>query len=450
MCARAPTTNWATAIFTANTTYVPTTTGPYAVVNGITMYQGNVYLSLVDDPSAIDNCGNVVRRVSNNKANILTIASTDLYSNRKPRPGYPHEARAWTVDYADFIEPVPFSAYTGNHWCANNFVYCTIAYANNYRPWIHMPPELARLDPAWANCAINMYGLYDPPIALRSVGALYPSSTLGGGPVSSVNPVPVATKATPGQTGNNGNPAPTQQPHHNPPEHNTPGNPDGNKPPSDNPNPGQGKENPNAAPSVPPADSAVIPDPTRDLEVDPRTTVTPGGPAITRGSTALSLGNDGLMIVAPGTSTWIPFSSSAVPITLGDGTTMTFHPNVGLVLGGKTTVPFPTGGSHSIVTIAGSPFTMSNGALVLSPGTTLTSGDPALTISGTTLSIGPSGLVVIEPTRTVPVQTGGGNYTTATGEMPTRSGSMSKNDMRHILRIWIAMLALFMFLKNWY
>jgi len=503
MCAWEPKTSPATATFTANSTYIPTTTGAYAVVDGVTMFQGNVYMSLME-PWVVDNCRNSVSRVSN-KPNILTIASTDLYSVRK----YPNNLIPWSVDYADFQEPVPWSAYIGDRYCAQNRPLCSEVFPNDYHPVMIMPPEIAQLDPAWKDCAFDKYGIFDPPIALRSVGNIFPTSTSrGGGPVTSATAVPQSTPPTPGQSGSNGNPTPTASPRptpgdpssskpptNNPPSSNTPtnnppvntppvnsppansppansppvnnppansppannppgnnppaNNPPGNNPPANNPNPGQSnpplpgptppsQNNPNPAPPVITVGPSVIPiDPTGGLVINPGTTLTPGGPAITTGGTTLSLGNNGLQIIAPGTSTQIPFGSSAVPVTLGDGTTVTIDPNAGLIVGGTTlrqgdpaltvsgttmsigpsglvivdpsgtsTVPIPSGtGSNSVITVGGSTFTMSNGAVVLGPGTTLQSGDPARTISGTTLSIGPSGLVIMDPstTRTVPV-----------------------------------------------
>jgi hypothetical protein len=87
-----------------NRTYAPTTTGPYAVVEGRTLYEGNVYLSIME-PYVYDNCGNSISRKNPNGDNVITIASSDLYSVRK----YPHNLIPWSVNYADFIEPVPWS-----------------------------------------------------------------------------------------------------------------------------------------------------------------------------------------------------------------------------------------------------------------------------------------------------------------------------------------------------
>ena len=89
------------------------------------------------------------------------------------------------------------------------------------------------------------------------------------------------------------------------------------------------------------------------------------------------------------------------PAITAQGTPISLGPN-GLVIG-SSTIPLPSPPPKSIITIAGQPYTISqapdglltlfsNGAAVA--GATLTSNEPAITIAGTRISLGASGLVV--------------------------------------------------------
>jgi hypothetical protein len=96
--------------------YTEVTTGPATVVNGVTMYEGNVYMSF-DDPRVIDNCQQSVLP-KYQKPRILTMASSDVYSVI----AYPHNMLAYSIKYADFNEPVPWSAYYFQSYCWNNHI----------------------------------------------------------------------------------------------------------------------------------------------------------------------------------------------------------------------------------------------------------------------------------------------------------------------------------------
>ncbi|KAH7392472.1 hypothetical protein DE146DRAFT_758190 [Phaeosphaeria sp. MPI-PUGE-AT-0046c] len=447
-----------------NTTYTPITTGPYAVVDGITMFPGNVYLSLME-PHVIDNCGTQISRKSPGP-NIVTIASSELYSVRK----YPHNLIPWSVNYDDFNEPTPWSAYYGGQYCANNRPLCSVVFQHEYYPVMVMPPEIRNLDPNWATCAFDKYGIFDPPIALQSIGNFL-SSAASATPTP-IDPVPVVTPtpAKPGQPGGGGvpvvTPPPTSDPQ-SPPGNNNPApnnpqdpqgppgndNPSPNDPPSNNhPNPAPGQipaPNPNPNPTGSPNNSpgnpappvvtvgpTVIPiDPTGGVVINPGITLTPGGVPVVISSTTFSVGNAGLTIISPSTSTQIPFGNGPVTVPLGpgnapltlnpggsvivggttlrpgappvtvDGTTMSVGPS-GIVLidpsGAISTIPIPAGdpSTPQVLTIGKSAYTYINDALSLAPGITLHFGDPAATISGTAYSIGPSGLIIIGPAGT--------------------------------------------------
>ncbi|KAF2737483.1 hypothetical protein EJ04DRAFT_510342 [Polyplosphaeria fusca] len=535
MCAWEPTEGPASYTPPLNTTYVPTTTGPYAVVDGITMFQGNVYLSLLE-PYVVDNCGKSVSR-SSNRGNVLTIASSDLYSVRK----YPHNLIPWSVNYADFVDPVPWSAYIGDRYCANNRPLCSVIYPHDYHPVMVMPPEIRGLDPAWASCSFDQYGIFDPPVALSSVGNLFSStSTAQPQPTRSTSAIPEVTPPSPGQSVPGG-PRPTSTPqpgghdpgHNNPPPNNNPGNngpgngpgnndPGNNNPGNNNPgNNGPGNNNPgnnnpgnnnpgnnnpgnnnpgnnnpgnnnpgnnspgnnspgnnspgnnspgnnnNPGPNNPPTNPRPNPpiitlgpthiplDPTGALILTPGTTLSLNSPPITLTGpsgthTTLSLGPDGLHIVSRGTSSLAPFSST--PVTLSDGRVLSVGRGGVVVDAGKTlqrgesavvgemTMSLGSNGelvivdgegtrrvdvaavaaaAGSVVTIAGRTFGVSDGGLVLGEGTTLRAGDPAVTIDGTVVSVGPNGIVVVDASTTETVALSTSSLVTLGGRVYT-------------------------------
>jgi hypothetical protein len=100
------------------------------------MYEGNVYMSF-DDPMVIDNCQQSVMP-KYQKPRILTMASSDVYSVI----AYPHNMIAYSIKYADFNEPVPWSAYYFQSYCWNNHVACTEVIPDRY---VHIPPTSAAL-----------------------------------------------------------------------------------------------------------------------------------------------------------------------------------------------------------------------------------------------------------------------------------------------------------------
>ncbi|KAF2690678.1 hypothetical protein K458DRAFT_482892 [Lentithecium fluviatile CBS 122367] len=392
-----------------NTTYTETTTGPYAVVDGITMYQGNVYLSLME-PMVTDNCGNIITRKTPGH-NVLTIASTDLYSVRK----YPHNLLPWSVNYDDFNEPTPWSAYFGDRYCANNRPLCSVIFPGAYHPVMVMPPEMRYLDKNWETCSYDKYGIFDPPIALKSVGNPFATTSPTANPTT-VDPQPVTTAPQPGQPPSDGNPAPTttakpnDPPSNNdpqdPPSNNDPNpnpsdpqdppsnsNPNPSNPTNKNPNPAPGQNpapNPNPNPTSPANNSpgnpsppvitlgpSIVPiNPTGGIVINPGTTLSSGGAPLVISSTTFSIGNGGLTIISPTTSTQIPFSNSPVTVPMGPG---------------------------------GAPLTIDPAGTIVLGGTTLQPGGPAVTVDGSTLSIGPSGIVVVGPsgtTSTIPLPAG--------------------------------------------
>lgn len=390
-----------------NSSYTEVRTGPYAVVDGITMYEGNVYLSL-DEPYVRDNCGTRIPRAKPGN-NIITLASTDLYSVRK----YPHNLIPWSVNYDDFNYPVPWSAYYGGRYCANNRPACSEVFNDDYHPVMVMPHEMRFLDKNWETCLYDQYGIFDPPIALKSVGNPFASTPIPSATTTVADPSPIVTPPTPGQPPNNGNPGPTGSPDppNDPPGENDPQDPPGNNNPNPNPNPNNPQDPPNANPNNPqnppnnnpspnnpqdppapgsnptngsprptgPSNSgpgspspprvtlgpSVVPvNPGGGVVLDPGTTLSPGAPPAVISGTTFSMGNGGLTIISPTTSTQVPLGNGPVTVPMGPGN---------------------------------APITLDPAGTVVLGGTTLRPGGPAVTVNGSTLSIGPSGIVVVDP-----------------------------------------------------
>jgi len=87
----------------------------------------------------------------------------------------------WTAtasfNVTDLIEPVPFSIYTSQPWCATyQFEHgCNTACPTTeaYKPIIVVPEVvLQNMDPAWESCYGDIRGVYDPPIALTQVASV--------------------------------------------------------------------------------------------------------------------------------------------------------------------------------------------------------------------------------------------------------------------------------------
>ena len=100
-------------------------------------------------------------------------------------PCVAHVQNAFTQEFTatasfnvrDLIEPVPFSIYSSQPWCATyQFEHgcnedCPTTEA--YKPIIVVPEVvLQNMDPAWASCYGDIRGVYDPPIALTQVASV--------------------------------------------------------------------------------------------------------------------------------------------------------------------------------------------------------------------------------------------------------------------------------------
>jgi hypothetical protein len=112
--------------------------------------------------------------------------------------------------------------------------------------------------------------------------------------------------------------------------------------------------------------SPVVVDPTGGVTVAPGTTLHNGDPAVTISGTTISAGSTAATIVGPSGTHIVPFT----------------NPSSTVAIGSQTFTEDPTGG------------------LVLGPGTTLHPGDPPATVSGTTVSVGSTSVVLVGPSGT--------------------------------------------------
>lgn len=203
--------------------------------------------------------------------------------------------------------------------------------------------------------------------------------------------------------------------------------------------------------------------------------LTPGGPAITVSGTVLSLGPSGTIAIVNGATQTLgpapgnPVITGAPVLTIngqtvaatvvggttefvvGPGTTLT--PGGVLTVGG-TTYSLPASASGSVIVVNGVTSTLNNPGLVtaaavislngqtysatvvdgttevvIGPGTTLTPGGPAVTISGTTYSLGPSAsfIVVNGHTSTIRPATASASTTGSEAGDSTSSSSSSES-----------------------
>jgi len=137
---------------------------------------------------------------------IATPGSENLSSvHGGTRPCVAHVQNAFTQEWVatasfnvtDMDEPVPFSIYSSQPWCATyQFqhgcnTYCPTTEA--YKPIIVVPEVvLQEMDPTWDSCYGDIRGVYDPPIALR------PAASIKGPQITSAEPtISEATEAAP-------------------------------------------------------------------------------------------------------------------------------------------------------------------------------------------------------------------------------------------------------------
>jgi hypothetical protein len=392
-CTSAPAGGWASNYAPdLNHTYIPTTTGPYAVVDGVTMYEGNVYISYWE-PQAYDNCQSSIPRRNSENNRIITVASDALHSIRSyPDMFAPWPIKwdiiPWSLNYDDFNEPVPWSAYSGQQQCAqltmgvsNNCSY--VVKPGEFWPHMMMPPQIRNLDPAWSTCRFEDFAVFDPPVALKPANNMFSSSQVtptAGGEVR-----PIVTPPTPGQPGGGGMPVVTPGP----------------KPHTPNADLGQDQLPPLQPPQAPSNDG-----PTATQGGRPDIPAVVPRPMVTIGSSVLVVDPSTGLVIRTG----ITVRSNDPPATV-DGSTFSIGSSGVIVADGRSTTTFsiPQANPKSLVVTIGSsvlPVSLP-GQVIIKPGVTLRPGERPVTIDGTTISIGGSGVVMVDSkgvstTKTIP------------------------------------------------
>ncbi|KAF9737074.1 hypothetical protein PMIN02_001488 [Paraphaeosphaeria minitans] len=422
MCATSPTQTPELPV--SYSSYIPTTTEGFVVQDGKTLYKGNVYIS-VDQLEVGDNCGytTVMHDIA------FPVASSDVQSQRAMEVE-PVSGKYWPVNWADFNEPVPYSAYIGGQGMSfsaippeqmfSSSVYCKTAICDRsavlpgkYNPWMILPLAIKDLDPEFADCGIpDGYTWFDPPIALHSAPNFLttnspdPASTPAT-PASSVIALPAKTSSPAAAEPPSSAPPPYDPPPYDPPANKDPptadppgnkpsphdpnnpptANPPTNKPPTYNPpsnNPAPGGQTPNSGQN--PNDPVY----TRPEQADPASR-----PRITVGPTVIPIAPDGQGLVIHAPTTIAPDASAVIGST-------TYQLSSGVLTmvssGGTSSITLGDAAQNAVGTVVGLgnggsfTITTAGSSLVFDVKTTIKDGNPAQTIGDMVVSVGSDGV----------------------------------------------------------
>lgn len=184
-------------------------------MDGNTFFQNRAYISLQSASATVVGCGAVGKTYVNQ---IITVQTSDLYSVCRNGP---YLSSVLQYNLADLQAPVPASAWACQPFCwfqdsmhappsSENASYVTAGTSSYgiypqkggycahiiadqaYRPLLAVPLQIRGLDPAWSSCALDLFGLYDPPIALTA------DATVASATLPSFIHATTTTTATPG------------------------------------------------------------------------------------------------------------------------------------------------------------------------------------------------------------------------------------------------------------
>ncbi|KAK4896771.1 hypothetical protein LTR27_005365 [Elasticomyces elasticus] len=279
----------------ANATASPTITGMVtATAHGITMTSPSVYISF-ETVYAVNDLGETVgkpRTADIMEFNPEEISSVLGLARRSTTDQYGSAYWSYAGDspfnYADITWPVPATAYMQQPRCyqilddRSETSACKII-LDDYNPVLVVPEAVRGLDPAWASCALDWEGLYDPPSALQPAssadGPSVPVPTVPS-TTSTSDPKPTSEPAEPGSSTTIRGPSQTPgvssiTPVPTPVDPSTIDDPAPTSLPAD-PSPSQPADNPSTTPQQQPTGQPIS-DPPSD---DPTpTTPSPGQPA---------------------------------------------------------------------------------------------------------------------------------------------------------------------------
>jgi uncharacterized Zn-binding protein involved in type VI secretion len=322
------------------------------------------------------------------------------------------------------IQPVPLSAHYGEMDC---FWGLCDPIPMAYSPTIAVPTQIRDLNPLWKNCAIQLWGIMDPPSAVETIGVLTKSPQDQNKPSAS-------NAAQPSPTSGSGWPSKKTAKY-------------ALSEPTATPTPGAipFQSYPQAPTTVAIVGSTTVTAGANRKVIIGSHTLQNGGPPATISGTVLSLGATGIImsdtrgvntVVLASVVTLPPtaiFTVNGQPVTASqgpsgvtidgtvvpeDGCAITIHENlirpeqIGLDIGGTSFVQWfsfqaqpstigalisATGGD--VITAMGRG---SDGYTIIAAGNTISIGGPPCTVNGKVYSVAPSGLVV-GSTSTVPL-----------------------------------------------
>ncbi|KAF2178220.1 hypothetical protein K469DRAFT_333871 [Zopfia rhizophila CBS 207.26] len=323
---------------------------------------------------------------------------------------------------------------------------CSIVRPGRYRPNLVVPDAMRgyfkELFPDTNGCILGWPGLYDPPIALRPARYDWPSETVR----ATIPAGPIFETAIPGQTVDSWAPPITPAPIA----------PEASRRPRPGRTKGPHQDPPGIAPN--PAPIKVVTgggqpfqmDPTGGLIIAPGTTLTKGGPAAIVSGTAISVGLSAITLISPSSSTHIPFRKSPITFSAGSQTFVADGSGTLVIVSGTTlhSGDDPVTISDAIISIGVSgaviidpsstrtvPLTdapsllalmIDSTGVVFGPGTTLHAGDPAITIAGTTFSVAPTAVVVVDPEGRTSLM----KFTTSEAEVSATPGVFAKDPVK--------------------
>jgi hypothetical protein len=139
-----------------------------------TLTSPSVYISF-QTAYAINDCGQTVGKVM--PGALLPMDPHSLFTMRAGLDYFEVSSgsirttfyQSASFDYNDFDGPVPPSAYTHQPSCLASGCYTIYP---DYHPQLALPPQVRSMDPAWASCALDWRGSWDPPIALSKADAI--------------------------------------------------------------------------------------------------------------------------------------------------------------------------------------------------------------------------------------------------------------------------------------
>ncbi|KAK5748747.1 hypothetical protein LTS12_021188 [Elasticomyces elasticus] len=164
---------------------------------GTTFTSPTLYISY-SSVYATNGCSVIGANITNTIVAIPTDTPlSSVYGGTIPCDAHMRYTQEWTATapftVADLNEPVPYSIYSSQPWCAtylrNQGCEGTCPLSLGYKPILVVPEEVLQdLQPAWATCYGDIRGVYDPPMALQQ-------TSVAAGPT-----VPVATTTAQSQT----------------------------------------------------------------------------------------------------------------------------------------------------------------------------------------------------------------------------------------------------------